>query len=718
MIKVKNLKKTYVMKNGQEARGILDISFDLGESGFVFVVGKSGSGKSTLLNLIGDIDTPTSGDIIVNGKNIKDFSEKDKNLYKSHYCGFIFQDYKLINELNVYENILLSLEINNDLENADSRIKTLLEKLGLKGYENKNINELSGGEKQRVSIARSLIKNPKIILCDEPTGNLDKKTSTQILDLLKEISKNCLVFIVSHDLKACNKYATRRLVINEGLLIEDSIKDESYKNEILVKNNTLYLPFDHTLNEEEVVTVNQIFKGKNIKEISNIDDGFRPFSDDESNENFSKTPQNSTKISKNLKFKLLKKYLFKGKLSSFINSLIFALLTMLIILVDTFLYFDESDVIFQNINTEYQSEINLTKYEKSNYKGRHTFISFDEVDNENFKDTKYYSFINYTGRFDNALPDLHYVSVGYKLRSKYATNTNKFYPNGFSGTVVVDKDYLNNKFNNGEEVEVLAGDIDDKVHKTGIILTDYLVDAYNDIQKANLTYADFIGEFIPPFKYTGLSFYCNAVIKTNYKIKFKKLYDEYIAIKNNGYVYDDLINFTKTDDYENYINEIVNGDIGVAYTLNPNFLNDVKENDEFCSIMLFADLFLSIDGKTVYEDAKYDYRSLVYSKSKLNDDEIVLSYTYARPVMAQYNVTDPKDIIWKDVYLVKTVSSYFLNPIEGALKLKIVGLDYTTQVNLATKNKLNALHRKEIGRVIPLNEANQKVISKIIKITF
>lgn len=481
MIKVKSLKKTYVMKNGQEARGILDISFDLGESGFVFVVGKSGSGKSTLLNLIGDIDTPTSGDIIVNGKNIKDFSEKDKNLYKSHYCGFIFQDYKLINELNVYENILLSLEINNDLENADSRIKTLLEKLGLKGYENKNINELSGGEKQRVSIARSLIKNPKIILCDEPTGNLDKKTSTQILDLLKEISKNCLVFIVSHDLKACNKYATRRLVINEGLLIEDSIKDESYKNEILVKNNTLYLPFDHTLNEEEVVTVNQIFKGKNIKEISNIDDGFRPFSDDESNENFSKTLQNSTKISKNLKFKLLKKYLFKGKLSSFINSLIFALLTMLIILVDTFLYFDESDVIFQNINTEYQSEINLTKYEKSNYKGRHTFISFDEVDNENFKDTKYYSFINYTGRFDNALPDLHYVSVGYKLRSKYATNTNKFYPNGFSGTVVVDKDYLNNKFNNGEEVEVLAGDIDDKVHKTGIILTDYHITIFRKL---------------------------------------------------------------------------------------------------------------------------------------------------------------------------------------------------------------------------------------------
>ena len=292
MIKVKNLKKTYIGKNGKPSRGIVDISFELGESGFVFVVGKSGSGKSTLLNLLGDIDAPTSGDIIINGKNLKDFSTKDKNLYKSHYCGFIFQDGKLINELNVYENILLSLEIKNDLENADSSIKTLLEKLGLKGYENKKINELSGGEKQRVSIARTLIKKPKIILCDEPTGNLDKKTSAQILDLLQDISKDCLVFIVSHDLKACNKYATRRLVINEGLLVEDSIKDPSYQNEIVVKNKTLYLPFERSLSKDETEKVNNILEENCIEEISNIDDGFRLNSGCELVENFSKTLQN------------------------------------------------------------------------------------------------------------------------------------------------------------------------------------------------------------------------------------------------------------------------------------------------------------------------------------------------------------------------------------------------------------------------------------------
>ena len=258
MIEVKNIKKTYIGKDGKESRGLVDVSFKLGDKGFVFVLGKSGSGKSTLLNIIGGLDKATSGEVIIEGKKISDFSEKDFDYYKSHYCGFIFQDYKLLNELNVYENILLSLEIKNDMDDANNRIKEILNKVGLDGYENKMINELSGGEKQRVAIARCLIKNPKIILCDEPTGNLDKKTSKQILDALKEVSKNCLVFMVSHDNKACDLYVSRRLTINDGLIIDDSIKNESFENKMTLKNNTIYLPSDSTLNDEDLKKINQL----------------------------------------------------------------------------------------------------------------------------------------------------------------------------------------------------------------------------------------------------------------------------------------------------------------------------------------------------------------------------------------------------------------------------------------------------------------------------
>ena len=287
MIEVKNIKKTYIGKDGKESRGLVDVSFKLDDKGFVFVLGKSGSGKSTLLNIIGGLDKATSGEVIIEGKKISDFSEKEFDYYKSHYCGFIFQDYKLLNELNVYENILLSLEIKNDMEDADNRIKEILNKVGLDGYENKMINELSGGEKQRVAIARCLIKNPKIILCDEPTGNLDKKTSKQILDALKEVSKNCLVFMVSHDNKACDLYASRRLTINDGLIIDDSIKNESFENKMTLKNNTIYLPSDSTLNDEDLKKLNQLYKENKIDKIDNLDDAFIPFNDDEISENTS-----------------------------------------------------------------------------------------------------------------------------------------------------------------------------------------------------------------------------------------------------------------------------------------------------------------------------------------------------------------------------------------------------------------------------------------------
>ena len=195
MISIKNLTKVYRSKGKDKSVALNDISFDLPNTGLVFVLGKSGSGKSTLLNIIGGLDSLTSGQIIANGNDISKFNQKEYNSFRSSYVGFVFQDYHLLDELTVYENICFFLS-DKSLEN---KISDTLKEVGLEGYENRYPNELSGGQQQRVSIARAIIKKPHILLCDEPTGNLDKKTTTQILDFLRELSKTTLVVIVSHN---------------------------------------------------------------------------------------------------------------------------------------------------------------------------------------------------------------------------------------------------------------------------------------------------------------------------------------------------------------------------------------------------------------------------------------------------------------------------------------------------------------------------------------
>ena len=288
MIEIKNLTKIYKNKNKTNTKALNDVSFSLPDSGFVFILGKSGSGKSTLINLLGDLDSKTSGDILVDGESLYTLNNEKRREYKASYSGFIFQDYRLINELTVKENILISLEIINDIYNKDNRLKEVLRKVDLDGYEDKMVNELSGGEKQRVAIARALIKNPKIILCDEPTGNLDKNTSIKILDILKDISKTCLIFMVSHDESAILKYASRRIILEEGKIIKDEIRNVDYKNECSVENGTLFLPFEKNLSDEEKEKIKQDLKNNNIKRIEQLDNGFKENHTTYKSENFKK----------------------------------------------------------------------------------------------------------------------------------------------------------------------------------------------------------------------------------------------------------------------------------------------------------------------------------------------------------------------------------------------------------------------------------------------
>lgn len=243
MIEIKNLTKIYKSKKGLKTTAINNINLKIANKGMLFITGKSGSGKSTLLNLLGGLDDITEGQILINGHDISKFTKDEYDSYRNTYIGFIFQEFNILEQYNVYENIELSKKLQNqNIKKED--IDKLLDKLGLNNLGSRKISELSGGQKQRIAIARALIKDPFIILADEPTGNLDRKSSEQIFNILKEISKEKLVIVVSHDLQSALKYGDRIIEIEDGNIINDSLPtDKIETNPFVLKKSKLPLQY-------------------------------------------------------------------------------------------------------------------------------------------------------------------------------------------------------------------------------------------------------------------------------------------------------------------------------------------------------------------------------------------------------------------------------------------------------------------------------------------
>lgn len=222
MLEIKNISKSYV--TGTFTQKALDnFSLKFRREEFVSILGQSGSGKTTLLNIIGGLDKYDEGDLIINDKSTKSFKEKDWDAYRNNCIGFIFQNYNLITHISILENIEMGMTLSG-VGSKEKRAKALeaLRKVGLEEHAHKKPNQLSGGQMQRVAIARALATDPDIILADEPTGALDSKTSQQIMKLIKEISKDKLVIMVTHNRQLAEEYSTRIVELKDGKLISDS----------------------------------------------------------------------------------------------------------------------------------------------------------------------------------------------------------------------------------------------------------------------------------------------------------------------------------------------------------------------------------------------------------------------------------------------------------------------------------------------------------------
>ncbi len=248
MLSLKNITKIY-KSNDFSVTALNNVSVDFRANEFVSILGPSGCGKTTLLNIIGGLDKYTSGDLIIKGKSTKSFKDKGWDIYRNHSIGFVFQSYNLIQHLSIAKNVELALALSG-ISSKERKIRALnaLERVGLKEQAKKRPNQLSGGQMQRVAIARALVNDPEILLADEPTGALDSNTSIQIMELIKDISKERLVIMVTHNAKLAEQYSTRIIKLLDGNIIDDSnpyqIEDSStelvQENQVAVqkKNKT------------------------------------------------------------------------------------------------------------------------------------------------------------------------------------------------------------------------------------------------------------------------------------------------------------------------------------------------------------------------------------------------------------------------------------------------------------------------------------------------
>ena len=611
MIRVKNLIKIFKSKKKDKCIALDNVSFTLEDKGFVFIIGKSGSGKTTLLSIIGGLDNLTKGEISINGNLFSKFKEKDYVNYRNTMIGYIFQDFHLIDELTIYENIKISLDLQN---NKDvSLIGEMLEKVGLKGYENRYPNELSGGEKQRIAIARALIKNPRIILADEPTGNLDTKTTSQVLSLLKELSKERLVIIVSHNLNDAREYADRIIELSSGKIINDLMRNDKYSDEVKLIDDELFIPVHKKFLDKESDFINsKLIEGK-IKRITQVDDIFIKNNKKEK-EKIIDDPLTNKKFSLknmlNLSFKFLKKDAVRLVLYSFVVACLIVILGLSQLIVS----FDSSSIIEKELKNINQNSVSIFKEDIVN-----SDIEIDKncvlpIDEEDIN--KYYN-AGYKGNIYELVNVPLDYGTSFLLSEYHKPNKVSYkdiYHSGTRGTLITTEDYLIDTFGSLEYVALC-----DKIKDEGIYITDYSADAI--LFYKNGSFIDY-NSILGKHKSMGVNYYAyiNGIIKTDYKEKYNSIFD---TLMNVDITKEELMSLINSEEYRAYYDDVVQN-LSISYTMNKNFKEDFVASNSRSWVPVENSLFIK-DNKE-YEIERYFENGAVRSNYILNDDEIVMSY--------------------------------------------------------------------------------------------
>lgn len=645
MIKINNLVKTYKSRK-DECHALVGVNLVLPKNGLVFVLGKSGSGKSTLLNLLGGLDSITSGEIIVEGNEISKYNERELSNYRNNHVGFIFQDYHLIEEMTVKENIQVALDLRRICD--ETLIDEALEKVGLGGFGNRYPSELSGGQQQRIAIARAIVKKPRVILADEPTGNLDNVTATNIIGLLKELSKECLILVVSHNTLDSYKYADRIIELSEGKIIKDRVRNPQFIDSITFDNNEMIYPRDHIISDNEIELINQKIENNELSKVIKFTENYIEDNSLEYQEVYQKIENNTLSFRKLVKLSGL--FLKNKIVRIIITSIMVAAIVVILSLGQTIIQFEPNVIIEEQMSLLEQESLLLDKMMSDKYSEMYTTQFYGEVeqkDIEQFKNSGYDGDIRKI--FNYCVPaNLTYNYYGI-YTSPFATG---LYLRESIGTIIVDEQFLKSKFG---EINYLAK-VED-FHPLGVVITDYMADCILKLNTSlkNKGYEDIIGGYeIANSKVDRI--FINGIIKTNYKEKYKSLFEKFI--KNPGYnvLYEDK-------DFIDFSCEIYDA-LGLGFSLNPNLVEDFKGNIE---IGVMPHQRLVFNNVIPYMNITNAYVSLdLDNKYELVGNEVVMSFQ-------KYNE------IFGTSYDSKTINSFVPH------NVKIAQYRYSDQEN---KNKL------------------------------
>ena len=578
MIEIKKLKKEYVVGNNRHT-AVDDITFNFPNKGMVFVLGKSGSGKTTLMNLIGGLDSPTSGQIIIDGNEISSFNEKQYEDYRNDYVGFVFQDFFLMENYTIEENISLSLKLKNKQDKE--LIKHTLTLVDLAGLEHRYPSELSGGQKQRVAIARAIIKNPKLILADEPTGNLDYRTATQILNLLQELSKDRLVLIVSHNKAEAFKYADVLINLEDGKFVNVSSKVENYR-ETMVLDNTINFPYNIKLSNEELDEINEYIKTGNYTITQDVNHYAEYVEVPQEYENYTISKTKLNHKNKRYFYKKFQDDIFKG---SMVTSFMVSILTILLMICFLFGTFNGHTVI-ENVNEFNQlTELSMEKgyYIKPTtnklQQGRTVKIFDEEI--QTFYDYGYEG--NIYKLYTKAIKTNPYnSSLPFESGNNPYFYFEELYVERGSGVLDCDVEFLEHKFAIDGELNVLAGSLEKGFKDNGYVITDYLADCiiHYHLDLKSLSREEAFEKIISMPSIAN-TFTVKAIVDTQYRERYKELVNVYMKKYDPEQIDSFASEYAKlreTVDYYRFANEAYNSFVVAYYIGEKDLIDSVLED--------------------------------------------------------------------------------------------------------------------------------------------
>ena len=547
MIIVKNLTKVYKSKKAKICVALNNVSFSLPSKGLVFVVGKSGSGKSTMLNLLGGLDSLTSGEINVFGNQLNEYSESELYSFRSNIVGFVFQDFHLLDDLTVADNVRLSLKLM--AEDDDERVEKALESVELLEYKDRYPRELSGGQQQRVAIARALVKNPDVIFADEPTGNLDSNTTEQIIKLIKEISKEKLVVVVSHNLFDAYEYADRIIELSEGRIINDLVINEKYENAVEVKDNKVIIPMLKRFKQDELDSLLSICKRDEILKIEQSNNKFKQKEQKEEPLQ-AKVPQKKTKglsFFNSVKFSAM---FGKRRIIGFLLSAIFAsILICVLSLAQSIANFDAKSMAVDSMT---EGSVYAVRKDLDTLSGQvHARVITDEdfakikQASPNAKLYKLYM----SGLYING------YTIGYQ---KVPTITQSgLHIVETSGTLETNEEYAK-KLLRLDNLDIYRGSVEQNTG--GIYITDFVADSFIFYGKAE-NYDEILGQQFEGSNDYWPDGYVNGIINTSYKEKYKGVIDQINSMTKESPLTEEIISFL------DYVNQA----LAISYYFGDNY---------------------------------------------------------------------------------------------------------------------------------------------------